>query len=90
MNDEPIILIGPLYAGKTTVGKLLAEGLGRPFVLPDRTERPYQKPEYLNPDLNEILSADDHFNRLVKHTFYTNSKTPAQTCQEILAALNLA
>lgn len=183
LAEEPIILIGPVFAGKSTVGRLLAEALGclflsldkveRPYILaagydPDTAQRireaeglfadytyrrqffdtavvqflaeyrsgvlelggghpivpdpakqerinqalapfsrvvlllplpdaqasiqalrPYQKPEYLNPDLNEILLADDRFQHLAKFTFYTNNKTPAETCQEILAALGL-
>lgn len=40
-KEEPIILIGPVFAGKSTVGKLLAEGWGRPFVSLDRLERGY-------------------------------------------------
>lgn len=40
MNEEPIILIGPVFAGKSTVGKLLVEALGRPFVSLDQVERP--------------------------------------------------
>lgn len=180
-NQELIILIGPVFAGKSTVGKLLAEKLGWPFVSLDGLERgyirsagydeamaaaireaegpfagysyrrqffdtaviqflaeyrtgvlelggghpivpdpvkqerihqalapfarvilllpfpnrqasiqalrPYQKSEYLNPDLNEILLADDCFQRLAKYTFYTSGKTPAETCREILTTV---
>ncbi|MBX3060001.1 MAG: hypothetical protein KF770_26395 [Anaerolineae bacterium] len=43
MNQEPIVLIGPLFAGKSTVGKLLAETLGRPFVSLDGLEREYSR-----------------------------------------------
>ncbi|HUM68963.1 MAG TPA: shikimate kinase, partial [Chloroflexota bacterium] len=41
MNEEPIILIGPVFAGKSTVGKLLAEKLGWSFVSLDGLERGY-------------------------------------------------
>ena len=39
--DEPIILIGPLKAGKSTVGKLLAKRLGWDFISLDVWERQY-------------------------------------------------
>jgi shikimate kinase len=41
---EPIILIGPMKAGKTTVGRLLAEKLACPFTSLDRLERGYTVP----------------------------------------------
>lgn len=40
-REEAIILIGPMKAGKTTVAKLLAERLNRPFISLDRLERKY-------------------------------------------------
>lgn len=36
-------MIGLLFAGKTTVGMLLAEAVGWPFVSLDRLERDYTK-----------------------------------------------
>ena len=182
--DQPIILIGPVKAGKTTIGKLLAERLGRPFMSLDRLERTYtetlgfdpelaaliqtqhgdwarytyrrqyfaealmqflveytrgvlelggghpilpdpeeqqkvertlqpfrhvvlllpspdlresltilkgrQKPEHLNPDLNEELLADDRFLRLAKHVLYTQGKSPNESCEELLAKLGVS
>lgn len=41
---EPIILIGPLKSGKSTVGKLLAERLGCTFTSLDRQEKKYTIP----------------------------------------------
>ena len=41
---EPIILIGPMKAGKSTVGKLLAAQLDWPFVSLDWVEEEYMKP----------------------------------------------
>jgi len=41
---EPIILIGPLKAGKSTVGKLLAERLTLPFYSLDALEKRYTIP----------------------------------------------
>lgn len=41
MSHTAVILIGPLKAGKTTVGRLLAERLGRPFISLDQLERKY-------------------------------------------------
>lgn len=41
---EPIILIGPLKAGKSTVGKLLAEQLKLPFYSLDALEKRYTIP----------------------------------------------
>jgi len=38
---EPIVLIGPMKAGKTTIGKLLAERLSCSFVSLDRLEQTY-------------------------------------------------
>ena len=40
-DNEPIILIGPMKAGKTTVGRLLAAWLHRSFSSLDRVERHY-------------------------------------------------
>ena len=180
--DEPVILIGPLNTGKTTVGKRVAEKLGLPFASLDRYERenrerfgydretatairekeglfaeysyrrqffadavahylanhprgvlelggghpiapdaenqrkidaalaPYryvilimpfvdvresiqllktrQNPEYLNPDLNDILFQDDRFFKLAKHVVYTNNTTPEEMRDEIIEIVN--
>src|SRR6266436_1856169 len=40
-KNDPIILIGPMKAGKTTVGSLLAERLHCPFISLDCLERHY-------------------------------------------------
>lgn len=181
MKNEPIILIGPMKAGKSTVGRLLAERLDLPYVSLDGLERPYiesagfdedvankiraeegilawygyrrgffdtavvqflaehsqgildlggghpilpdgakqarvnealapyrhvvlllpipdpqealqilktrQKPQYLNPDLNELFLADNRFLEMAKHVFYTEGKTAEETCAEIIQAL---
>ena len=42
-NLDPIILIGPMKTGKTTVGKLLAEQLGCPFSSLDVLEKRYAR-----------------------------------------------
>ena len=183
-NREPIILIGPLKGGKTTVGKLLAERLQWPFVSLDRLERHYaqqigfdpemasaiqasqgdlawysyrrrffgevvlrflaehregvlelggghpilpeateqrklndvlagyrnvvllmpsaniqeslaflksrQKPEHLNPDLNDLLLDDRRFFDLARFVIYTQGKLPPETCDEIISLLDLA
>ena len=41
MKAEPIILIGPIGAGKTTIGKLLAEKLSIPFYSLDEEGKQY-------------------------------------------------
>ena len=181
MRSEPIILIGPMKAGKSTVGKLLAERLDLPYVSLDRFEKRYieavgyddalarkiqaeegdlawytyrrgffdtavicfleehsegildfggghpilpdetkqarvndalapqrnvilllptpdleesiqilkarQKPKYLNPDLNEIFLADNHFDEMAKYVFFTEGKTPEAVCAEIMQVL---
>lgn len=181
---EPITLIGPMKAGKTTVGKLLAERLACPFISLDRLERDYtipagfdeneaaaihqqqgglawytyrraffdeavvrflaehtvgvlelggghpivpdeakqqriaealapyhqvvlllptpdireslkilyerQKPEHREPDLNELFLADDRFFRLAKLVIYTEGRTPAEVCEEIVRTFGLA
>jgi shikimate kinase len=48
---EPIILIGPMKAGKTTIGRLLAERLACPFFSLDRLERNYIRPVGFNENL---------------------------------------
>ena len=182
MMNEPIIMIGPMKAGKTTVGKLLAEQLDLPHISLDRFEKQYtepvgyddtlaqklqaeegdlawysyrrtffdtavtsflaehtkgvldlggghpilpdaakqarvnealapyrnvvlllptadlqesiqilkprQRPEYLNPDLNEIFLADHRFVQMAKYVFYTEGKTPEETCIEIIQTLD--
>ena len=44
MKAEPIILIGPIGAGKTTIGKLLAGKLSIPFYSLDEEEKQYTIP----------------------------------------------
>src|SRR3989338_4152167 len=41
---KPIILIGPIGAGKTTIGKMLAKKLGAPFYSLDEEEKTYTTP----------------------------------------------
>ena len=48
--SNPIILIGPLKAGKSTAGKLLAAELGWPFHSLDRLERRYTEPAGFDPE----------------------------------------
>jgi shikimate kinase len=54
---EPIILIGPIGAGKTTVGKLLAQKLSLPFYSLDE-----EAPRYTVP----LGYSDDHYDLLKK------------------------
>jgi shikimate kinase len=49
-NNEPIILIGPMKCGKSTVGKLLAEQLNQPFISLDQLEHHY----------SQAVGFDDH------------------------------
>ena len=179
---QPVILIGPMKAGKTTCGRLLAVKLDLPFVSLDRLEKEYarevgfldeeaqrifdaagpqawyayrrqffdevvirflaehprgvlelggghpilpdaqkqarvdralavyrhvflimptqdvaqsiallktrQKPERLNPDLNELFLADERFFRLARQVFITDGKTPQALVDEMLARLS--
>ena len=55
MLSEPIILIGPLKAGKTTVGKALAKRLGCAFSSLDRLERQYTVPAGFDTEKLEYL-----------------------------------
>ena len=183
LDSEPIILIGPLKVGKTTIGKLLAKRLSCSYVSLDNLERSYtetvgfdgdiaatiqahqgdlawytyrrqffdeavvqflaehnsgvlelggghpilpneekqsrvnralepfgkvilllptsdiqeslhilksrQKAEYLNPDLNEEFLKDNRFLELAKFTFYTEGKSPDETCDDIISRLRL-
>jgi shikimate kinase len=57
-NNEPIILIGPMKCGKSTVGKLLAEQLNQPFVSLDVLERHY----------SQAVGFDDHVAVALKKT----------------------
>ena len=55
--SHPIILIGPLKAGKSTAGKLLAAALGWPFYSLDALERRYMEPAGFDPDRARALRA---------------------------------
>ena len=57
-DNEPIILIGPMKAGKTTVGRLLAAWLHRSFSSLDRVERHY----------TEAFGFDTHLADTIQHT----------------------
>ena len=48
-----------------------------------------QKPEWLNPDLNELFLADERFFRLARQVFYTDGKSPEAVAGEMLAGLKL-
>ncbi len=54
---DPIILIGPIGAGKTTVGKLLADKLSLPFYSLDEEARQYTEP---------LGYSDDQYDRIKK------------------------
>ena len=54
----PIILIGPLKAGKTTVGRLLAENLGCPFCPLDIYEHRYAREVGYKEQLAEQIRAE--------------------------------
>ena len=57
-DNEPIILIGPMKAGKTTVGQLLAAWLHCSFSSLDRVERHY----------TEAFGFDAHLADTIQHT----------------------
>ena len=47
-----------------------------------------QKPERLDPDLNELFLADDRFFRLARQVFTTDGKAPQALVDEMLARLS--
>jgi shikimate kinase len=49
-----------------------------------------QKPERLNPDLNELFLMDNQFYKMAKYVIYTNGKSAAETSDEIIKTLSLA
>ena len=59
MRSEPIILIGPMKAGKSTVGKLLAAQLDLPFVSLDRLEERYIEPAGFDSALAKQIQAEE-------------------------------
>ena len=75
IKEKQIILIGPVCAGKTTLGKLVAEGLNKESVSLDEIAGKYYKEngfvfsEYKELDL----------------TKYTENKTAMESRDEILA-----
>jgi shikimate kinase len=46
-----------------------------------------QKPEHLNPDLNELFLSDSRYFDLAKLVVYTQGKSADETCDEIIASL---
>ncbi len=46
-----------------------------------------QKPEGLQPDLNELFLQDNRFLELAKFVVYTKDKSPSKVCQEIIETL---
>jgi hypothetical protein len=48
-----------------------------------------QKPERLNPDLNELLLKDGRFFEMAKWIIYTHRKLPDEVCQDIIDSLGL-
>ena len=58
MLDTNIILIGPLEAGKTTVGKLLGEALGMPAIELDDLRWDYYAEIGYDPDHAEQLNSE--------------------------------
>lgn len=56
MNDKTIILIGPMMAGKSTIGRLLSERLGLPQIILDDLRWDY---------FNEIGYDDEESRRIV-------------------------
>jgi shikimate kinase len=57
-DSLPIILIGPMKAGKTTVGRLLAEQLGCPFCSLDVYENRYAREVGFRERLAEQIQAE--------------------------------
>jgi shikimate kinase len=49
LNVQPVVFIGPIKTGKSTVGRLLAERLGCDFKSLDRWERTYTQAAGFNP-----------------------------------------
>ena len=54
-ENGPIVLIGPMKAGKSTVGKLLAERLDLPFVSLDDVERKYAQEAGRDPQVERDI-----------------------------------
>jgi hypothetical protein len=48
-----------------------------------------QKPEWLDPDLNELFLADERFFNLSRQVFYTDGKSAESVADEMLAGLKL-
>lgn len=53
--DEPVILVGPVKAGKTTIGRLLAKRVDCPFISLDRWERTYTEALGFDPELASLI-----------------------------------
>ncbi len=58
LNPFPIILIGPMKAGKTTVGKLLAEQLGCSFCSLDTLEVRYAREVGYKDSLADLIRSE--------------------------------
>ena len=80
--SSTVILIGPLGAGKTTVGQLLAEKLGLPFCSVDQVrEYYYQKVGYDPTFAARIAASDQGIQGVLRYS----NPFEAQMVQEILA-----
>jgi shikimate kinase len=80
--NSTIIFIGPLGAGKTTVGKLLAEKLGLPFCSVDQV-RPayYQNVGYDQVLASQIAASDQGIQGVLRYS----KPFEARMVQEVLA-----
>lgn len=73
-KKESIVLIGMPASGKTTVGKLLSENLGRCFI--DTDELIIQKAEMTIPEIFEKFG-EAHFRKLEEDAIYEASMIPS-------------
>ena len=55
--NEPIILMGPMKVGKTTIGKLLAERINCSFTSLDRLERSYIQADGFDPESAVLIQS---------------------------------
>lgn len=99
MSENGIILIGPIGAGKSTIGELLSKRLNMPQCSMDKYRWGcYQEMGYDHEYAQRLKSEEDiNLNKhlidqksnyeLAKHIVYTDGSEPEDTALEVLAKI---
>ncbi|WP_157672097.1 AAA family ATPase [Cellvibrio sp. PSBB006] len=99
MSENGIILIGPIGAGKSTIGKLLSKRLNMPQCSIDKYRWGYYEEMGYDNEYAQRLKSEEDINlnkhlidqksnyELAKHIVYTDGSEPEDTALEVLAKI---